>query len=115
MNELQKDISRQALQIHTVGAVRLTKGQSALLTAIRCCVQENKPVSYESIVDCYYNNVSKTAWIYKSRRDVMESFKEDNSSWRCFIRARVRQWFVSTIGILVIKNQLFIIPTIEMD
>lgn len=127
MNELQKDISGQALQIQTISKIRLTKGQSALLNAIRQCVQTNKSISWDIIVDCYYNNVSKIRkdyryigdWNNRQREyftyDIYDQYKDQNSNWQYVLKPRIRQWFVSSIGILVIKNQLIIIPTIEMD
>jgi len=129
MNELQKDITKQALQINSVLRVKLTKGQSALLKAIRMCVAENKPLSFEIIFNCFYENVSKEGRDWKAnwnidrtgynkewyRYDIMDAYKEGNSLWQYHVKPRVRQWFVSTIGILVVKNQLVIIPTIEID
>ena len=129
MNYLQKDITTQALQINTGLKVKLTKGQSALLKAIRECVSENKPLAWETIIHCFYNNVSKEGRDYNAvwtldgtsyrkewyRYDIMEAYKNSDSKWQYNIKPRIRQWFVSTIGILVIKNQLIVIPTIEMD
>lgn len=129
MNELQKDITHQALQINTGVRVKLTKGQSALLKAIRMCVSENKPLAWETIIHCFYDNVSQEGRDWNAnwniertgynkdwyRYDIMDAYKANNSHWQYHVKPRIRQWFVSTIGILVIKNQLIIIPTIEMD
>lgn len=129
MNELQKDITNKALQIHSSTKIKLTKGQSELLKAIRLCVSENKALSWEIIIDIFYNNVSKEGhdwnakWLpdgsgyHKEwyRYDIMEVYEKGDSKRSYNVKPRIKQWFVSTIGILVVKNQLIIIPTIEMD
>lgn len=126
--ELQKNIGDRMLQISTVGQmVKLTKGQSALLKAIRACVQDGRPINWDLIVNLFYHNVSKVgrdwhyvgSYPYGSKEwfifDIMEEYKAQSSKWQYNIRGRVKQWFVSTIGVLVIKNQLIVIPTIEME
>lgn len=128
MNELQKDISNQALQINAIGRVKLTNGQSGLLKAIRNCVQNKTSLNWDIIVDVYYENVSKNQRSWKFANDspkdytrewflsdIKECYIRQDSKWQYTIKPKIRQWFVSTIGILVIKNQLIIIPTIEMD
>lgn len=109
-------------------AVKLTRGQTALLKEMRASVESGKPIGWETIVNVFYNNVRKTVGDSKYvgsyaegtgryeyfRVDIIEAFKEQTSRWQYTIRPRIRQWFVSTIGILVLKNQLIVIPTIEL-
>jgi hypothetical protein len=126
--ELVKDISNIALRIQTFGQfVKLTKGQSALIREMRDCVKNKKSISWDILVDLFYNNVSTTQSGYKyvgiypnnHREDFYYDIKEEYAlqsfTWQYYIRSRVRQWFVSSIGILVLKNQLVVIPTIEID
>lgn len=128
MDDLQKDISKRALQIQTFSRPKLTKGQTYLLKEIRNCTEKQTSLNWDIIVNCFYNNVSKeckdwkwanaTAGDYSRewyKYDILECYEQQNSKWQYTIKPRIRQWFVSTIGILVIKNQLIIIPTIEMD
>jgi hypothetical protein len=129
MNGVVKNIS--ALSIVMTGQLpRLTKGQSALLKLIRECVYKTTPLSFDLIVDVYYYNVRKTfslgeGWHrtdpndYRSGRyseyikyDILECWKKQEKLY--YFRSQVRQWFMSNIGILVIKNQLVIIPTIDL-
>lgn len=129
MNSVTREI--KGLQIQTVGQmVKLTKGQNGLLKLMRACVENNRSISWDSIVLCYYNNVSKTltekrylgGWFEPGGakyeyivHDVLDIYKEQKHLWLYTLRARIRQWFVSSIGILVVKNQLIVIPTIEID
>lgn len=128
--ELQKDITKQALQIQTVGQfVKLTKGQSALLKAIRRCVENQKSITWDVLVDIFYDNVSKEGRDWQAKwaldlsgyskkwtvYDIKTEYAKGSSVWQYHIKPRIRQWFVSTIGILVVKNQLIVIPTIEME
>lgn len=130
MNEIVKNIT--GLQIHAVNKVKFTKGQVGLLKVIKDCIANNKPLDWDIIVDCYYNNVRKTSFQryykyiqasggelhghYEGREvDVKVCYAEKDSHWQYTLRSLIRQWFVSTIGILVIKNQLIVIPVINIE
>jgi hypothetical protein len=125
MNGIVKNIS--ALSIHTTGQIpKFTRGQSALLKLIRECIERKQPLTFDLIVLTYYNNIRKqfskrhyigsdeyghSRYSY-SDHDILESWREQKDLW--YFKALIRQWFISTIGILVIKNQLVIIPTIDL-
>lgn len=128
MNKVSKNI--KGLQVQSFSPrVRLTKGQSALLKSIRKCVEGGTSISWDIIVDIFYNNVNKVArdsryigsYLDGTGRyeyfnvDIKKAYEAQNSKWQYCIKPRVRQWFVSSIGILVVKNQLIVIPTIEID
>lgn len=119
MNGLIKDISKESLHLETFNNhPRLTKGQQALLKAIRDCVSKSIPISWDIIVDCYYYNCRKKGkewWGSRQEYDILEHYKLQGSKWQYTIRPTIRQWFVSSIGILTIKNLLIIIPTIELE
>lgn len=128
MNGVTKDISKSALSIQTIGQlVKLSKGQHGLLKLIRQSVQENKPLDWDALVQCFYDNVSckihDWRWIGEFNKghreyyslDLLEEYKKQSIKWQYHAKSRVRQWFVSTIGILVVKGQLFVIPTIELE
>lgn len=129
MNGVVKNIS--ALAIQTTGQVpSLSKGQKALLQIIRDCVEEKRLLTFDLIVNVYYENVRKKfsigeGWYYAvpgdhrtgrysvyQEYDILECWKKQDKLW--YFRALIRQWFVSNIGILVIKNQLVIVPTIDL-
>lgn len=124
---LQRDISNTGVQLRTFGQmVKLSKGQSGLLRVMRECVEKNKSLNWDIIVMTYYKNVrsyqSDTRWVgeHPNRKqewfqyDIWEAYKDQGAKWRYTLRSRIKQWFVSSIGILVIKNQLVVIPTIEV-
>jgi hypothetical protein len=126
MNGIVKNIS--ALSIQTTGQVpTLSKGQKALLRVIRDCVQSRTPLTFDLIVRAYYDNVRKVVyegenWHYPNggygryasyiKHDIMELWNAGKMTYK--YKPQIRQWFVSNIGILVIKNQLVIIPTIDL-
>jgi hypothetical protein len=121
MNGVVKSIS--ALSIETTGQlVVMTKGQNTLLQLIRDCVKNKAVLGWDLIVEAYYNNVRKTyvdKWYLRyhdqtREYDVMQEYKNQSSTWTYVLRPMVRQWLVSNIGILVLKNQLVIIPTIDI-
>lgn len=126
----------KALSIETTSQIpSLTKGQKALLFLIRSRVEGGKALDFESILMVYYNNVRKTfsrgiGWTYTRNEDgsptygsgryaeyiqfdILECWKKQEYLFE--FKPQVRQWFVSNIGILVIKNQLVIVPTIDLE
>lgn len=128
--ELSKvGILHQPLQINSIGQfVTLTKGQKGLLALVRSCVEQNLVFSWDELVLCYYNNVRKEVedwrWVsldVKDREreyylyDIMESYKAQDWHWKYKIRGAIKGWFVSTLGVLVIKNQLLVLPTISIE
>lgn len=134
-NSIEK-IGPNNVQIHYFSSqIKMTKGQIGLLKILRDCVGNNKPITFDIIVKCYYENVRKyhTDWNWvgegSERKqqwtdfNIMDEYIKfiDNGNnpeyglWQYKIRPKIRQWFVSTIGILVMKNQLVIIPTIEIE
>lgn len=140
MDAVAKDISKIGLQISTNQKIKLTKGQSALLKAIRECVTSEKPLDWSIIIDSYGIGVRKTypKKEYKTMEDIIsidgtrywqsgyyeqtgdfytikEEYLNDTNTWRYTLRGLIRSWFLATIGILVIKNQLIVIPTIEIE
>lgn len=134
MNGIAKSING-GLAIDTTGQLpSLTKAQKALLVLIRNCVEQQKPLSVDDMILLYYNNIRKTIsigmdWYYPKdengnskysygryaryeTKDILECWKAGEEIWR--FRTTIRHWFVSNIGILVIKNQLVVVPTIEL-
>jgi len=127
---LSNDLSNHALQIASQGQlVKFTKGQKALLEYMKLCVKNKKPLSWDIIVRCFVENVNATYLekeylgrgedgMYKYhwvRKNIIDAYNENNNDWKYGIRSRVKQWFVSTIGILVIKNQLIVLPVINIE
>jgi hypothetical protein len=126
MNGIVKNIS--ALSIQTTGQVpTLTKGQKELLRIVRDCVQNKNPLTFDLILRAYYDTVRKvvyegTNWHYPNggygryaeyiKHDILELWAEGKMTYK--YKPQIRQWFVANIGILVLKNQLVIIPTIDL-
>jgi len=123
----------KTLQLHTTATLpKLNNGQKGLLKLINECVSINKPCDFEDVVKCYCKFVRKT--YYRERRkfitlqdgryqsvhdkydefDVYSSFKSQNFIWTYHLRALIKQWFIGTIGNLVLKGQLLILPIIQI-
>lgn len=122
----------KSLQIATQNQlVKLTDGQTGLLELINDCVKNNRQCDFESIVLCYTNNVRKTyvreSYYYvgeypnnhkvytDEEHDVYQAYKENSPVWTYRIRGLVKQWFISTIGLLVLKGKLIILPIINIE
>jgi hypothetical protein len=107
--------------------VKLTKPQKSALNLIQKCVTECIPLSWDLLVLTYYQNVAQTAEDYKYvslngesnrewyRYDLLESYKNQDHHWKYHVRTRIKGWFTSTIGVLVLKNKIFIVPVIEIE
>lgn len=132
MNGVAKQVTG-GLQIMTTGQLpSLTRAQKALLKLIKVCVEQGKPLTVDDMILLYYNNIRKTVavgkdWYYPKDEkgnnrygrysyyeqiDILNAWKKGEEVWR--FRTTIRHWFVSNIGILVIKNQLVIVPTIDL-
>jgi hypothetical protein len=122
------NLNNYAVQVATTGQlVKFTKGQKGLLNTLKLCVESKKTLSWDIIVNCYYENVRKTFDDYeyvgqfndRHRQsytyDVLDSYKKQDFHWTYQVRGRVKQWLLSTIGILVLKNQLLILPIINIE
>lgn len=121
MNGVVKNISGLAIET-TSQLVALTKGQKLLLKCVRDCVAQQKPMTWDLIVLIYVEGVRATYWdrwfLDTSGRpreySVLEEYQKQSATWTYTLRAMVRGWLLSNIGILVLKNQLIIIPTMEL-
>lgn len=125
MADLARDISGSALQVQTTGQfVKLSKGQVALLDLLRTCVATGTPLTWDLLVLCYYTSVAQRAkdwrWDHVNGRkeyydyDIMEVYEEQGAKWTYYVRGRIRTWFMSCIGSLVLRNELIVIPTIKL-
>jgi hypothetical protein len=117
-----------ALSIQTTSQlISLTKAQKALLKTVTDCIKNKESLTMDKIVDVYYHNVRKIhlqeyGWSLEKRKymhmqelDVMEEYKKNTGNWTYGIRSKVRQWFISNLGILVVKNQLIVVPVINIE
>lgn len=60
-----------------------------------------------------FNDHRKEYWYIE--HDVYNSFKNNSHIWTYRIRTLVKSWFVNTIGILVLKGKLIVLPIIEIE
>lgn len=117
MNAIQKDISHLTLQIiQNDNKERLTNGQKALLNVIKDCVEKKIPISFDLIVAIYYTNISTTQKTWSGGKyDIMQEYINKTTVFQYYCRPKIKTWFVQNIGILVIKNELIVIPTIDIE
>lgn len=126
MKKLEK-VKNSALSIQTTSQlIKLTKGQNILLKNIDSSLSKQKPITLEEIVKMYCNGVSKTHtkshYKYDSgscrfdkytTHDIYESYRNNDSLFKYTLRPRIKTWFINSIGSLVVKGKLLIIPVIE--
>ena len=121
-----------SLQLVTQNQIeKFTRGQVGLLRLIEDCVKNNKACDFEAVVLCYskcvreiyteekYHYVGKypnNERVYEYiDHNVYEAWKTNSWIWTYKIRALIKHWFVSTIGILVLKGKLIVLPIIQIE
>jgi hypothetical protein len=108
---------------------RLTKGQETLLNAMYVCLKDNKPLNWDLMVEIYskVNNYPKEVeervfnrqmremeW-KMVHKDIVKIYKENGDDWIYGFKPKIRQWFATNIGSMVLKGSLLALPVIEID
>jgi len=108
--------------------VELTLGQHELLSQIVRCTKNFEPLTMRMVVDCYVKSRGSDTFTYSDwdwnfetgKREyfevsfsITECFERRSPKWTYRMRALIKQWLISNIGALVIKNKLIAIPIIE--
>jgi|SRR5215217_2306675 len=115
-----------SLQIQTYGQMaKLTRGQHVLLKTITHKVFNKQSMTWDDIVDAYCKgvrdmytggNYRETTRMYEYNEVLIkDEYKKQSVCWTYTLRGLIKQWFLLTIGALVIKNQLVVIPLIEIE
>jgi hypothetical protein len=119
----------EGLQLTHNRKSEMSKGQQLLLTTIMECIKNQKPLLFEDVIVCYYLGVKKTIfWAnyelyngsmcsvgHHKEYDILSEHEKDSYIWNRKIRDLIKSWFVSAIGLLVIKGWLTVLPTIKID
>lgn len=85
------------------------------------CVRSNEALTFEQLVYCYSENVNGVIiqWAgygpTQIKHNVLESYQSNTAYWQRKIKPLIKSWFVSAIGLLVIKGYLTVLPTINID
>lgn len=99
--------------------VPINKAQQGLLNLIIDAVDAKKVITMNDIVNCYCVHVRSNyyhPWDAKNiEYKVKDEFKKQSYVWTYRLRALVKQWFVGTIGTLVLKGKLIVLPIIEIE
>lgn len=111
---------KQGLQILTQNQlVPISKGQNALLNLITDCVTNKTVLTMAEIVDCYCRCVRKNyyhPWDAKPiEYMVRDEFKKQSHVWTYRLRGLIKAWFINTMGNLVLKGKLIVLPIIEVE
>ena len=106
----------------------LSKGQNSLLLLISHCTLNNQPLLFDNLIHIYYKNVKKIVEypaiefdrrgqkkLGRGEYDIMECYNNQNCVWFTKIKPLIKSWFVSAIGLLVIKGWLRVLPVINID
>lgn len=124
--EIQSNRVIPSLQIQTYGGLtKLTTGQASLLKTITQAISNNRSLTWDDIVNAYCKGVRRkyTGGYYREGIknylyediDIKQEYEKLSSCWVYSLRPLIKQWFLTTIGTLVIKNQLAVIPLIEIQ
>lgn len=116
--EISKPIP--SLQIQTFGQlVKLTYAQRTLLETITTLVVKNQSLTWDIIVKTYCKGVRSEYQVWENRDwvtyNIQYEYRKQSVKWTYTIRGLIKGWLLNTIGTLVIKNQLAIIPLIEIE
>jgi hypothetical protein len=109
------------LQIATGKRPIMSKSQNGLLKLMFDCVRNNEALTFEQLIYCYAENVNAEIdqynWYGPSliKHNVIDSYKNDTLYWNRKIKPLIKSWFVSAIGLLVIKGYLKVLPNINID
>lgn len=116
-----------SLQISTGKRPLMSKSQHELLKTMFDCIKNQKELTLEHLVYIYAKNVTceiklSAYWgrnIHgvqcEVKHNVIECYLKDNLAWQRKIKGMVKSWFVSAIGLLVIKGYLKVLPNIDID
>lgn len=118
-----------ALQISHQRKAEMSKGQQLLLETMVRCVKNEVNLQFEDVVIAYYLGVKKTLFwtnykmdngvMYPSgphrEYDILSEYEQKSYLWNKKIKDLIKSWFVSAIGLLVIKGWLKVLPVIEIE
>lgn len=116
----------QSLQILTPKRPSLSLSQNNLLKIMVECVRTNEALTFDQLVRCYSESVNEEIYyrtnIWRSGlpfteeyHNVLQAYKEQSWIWNYKIKGLIKSWFVSAIGLLVIKGKLRVLPNIEIE
>lgn len=99
--------------------VPLSKGQNALLKLINECVLNKRILTMQHIVDLYCQQVRCNyyhPWETGNKEYMVKvEFKKQTHIWTYRLRGLVKAWFINTMGNLVLKGKLIVLPVIEIE
>ncbi len=111
---------KQGLQLITQNQlVTLSKPQNGLLSLIIDAINNKNAITMHDIVDCYCKYIRCNyydPWDAESKEYMIkEEFKKHSHVWTYRLRSLIKSWFVNTIGTLVLKGKLMVLPIIKIE
>lgn len=111
---------KNGLQVLTQNQlVKLSKPQNGLLNLITDAVVNNKIISMDEIVYCYCKFVRHNYYhpweAIETEYIILKEYKKQSHVWTYRLRGLIKSWFVNTIGTLVLKGKLIVLPIIEIE
>jgi hypothetical protein len=96
---------------------KISDGQDKILRLLQKRIEENKPITTEDIVDCYFATTSKDGLTVRVRGNFSYDsfFCHDVPKTNGTARNRAIIWFKQNLGSCIIKGRLLAIPIIEID
>lgn len=107
----------------------LTDKQQMILDALYDCMQKNVAMNWDVMVGVYKNangypkeveerfydrNLSKWSWRMVIK-DPSISYKNKDDNWIYWFKPKIRQWFATNMGSMILKGAILALPVIEID
>lgn len=111
----------ESLQLNTGKRPLMSKSQNGLLKLMFDCVRSGEALTFEQLVYCYAENVNSEIKQWGGygpdfkNHNIIDNYKNDTFIWNRKIKPLIKSWFVSAIGLLVIKGYLKVLPVINID
>jgi len=96
--------------------------QKALLKLLHKCLKDNTPLDWKLMVNFYVKNVDNISgrdWNsllqkYTNGTPILPHFEKLDSNWIYYIKPKIRQWFATNMGSMILKGAILALPVIEL-
>jgi len=119
-------LNGKAISLMSVGINnQLNVKQQALLKVLHKCLKSNIPLNWNSMVKFYIKSVdseySTYDWNRKTQQyevisySVAKVYKSQDDTWTYGLKPRIRQWFATNMGSMILKGSILALPVIEIN
>jgi hypothetical protein len=102
----------------------LNKKQQAILEMMHKCITDKTSFNWDAMVNLYsklhpdtnvtkYNHSTRT--YYNIKINIQEEYQANSDFWTHREKRKIRGWFATNIGSMVLKGSILALPIIELD